>query len=553
MSNILIVEDSIVNRQILKKMLEQDYDLIEAVNGQEALDILKDNWINIDLILLDIVMPVMDGYAFLSALKNYPDYQTIPIIVTTSNDSDKDEVNALAKGATDFIRKPYHFQIVKHRITNIITLRHTAAMFNLIKYDQLTGLFSKEYFYKMAAEEMGRNSDNNYDIICCDIENFSLVNDIYGYDVGNQILKSTAMTLKKSLVGNIICTRLNSDIFVALMPYRNDYTEDYFNNLTSEINNNLILGEIVLDYGIYHCTDNDTTIHTACNRALSVIDKVKGNFTKNFVMYDEAFRQEQLLALRLTANIEKALKNREFKVYLQPKFDLQTEKMIGAEALVRWISPEDGFMPPGKFIPLFERNGFISELDKFVWEESCAFLRKSIDNNWPRLPISVNVSRIDLYNLDVVKVVTDLINKYKLETKDLHLEITETAYNDHPEIVLEATNRLHETGYVLELDDFGTGYSSLNLLSEMALDILKLDMRFAQSHVSNQKQNDIMSFILDLAKRMKLTVISEGVETLEQTENLKKMGCNSAQGYYFAKPMPINEYEVLLAKQAEEQ
>lgn len=548
MSKILIVEDSAINRQILKKMLDQEYDIIEAVNGQEALDILKDEWFNLDLILLDIMMPVMDGYTFLSVIKDYPDYMTVPIIVTTSNDSEKDEIQALARGATDYIRKPYHWQIVKHRINNIISLRQTAAMFNLIKYDQLTGLYSKEYFYKMAAEEMETHPENTYDIICCDIENFSLVNDAYGYDTGNEILKCTASAVNSFLKDNILCTRLNSDIFVALLPHQELYDELFFTDLTNHINSCLTHCNIVLDYGIYQNSSSETSIYTACNRAMSVIEKVKGNFTKNYAFYDESFRKDKLFAQNITANMERALKDKEFKVYYQPKVDLKTGQMIGAEALVRWVSPIDGFMPPGQFIPLFEKNGFISELDCFVWEETCRFMRECHDQGLPKLPISVNVSRTDLYNLDVPKIVCHLTNKYQLDKKYLHLEITESAYNEHPEIILKVTSVLHDLGFILELDDFGTGYSSLNLLSEMSIDILKLDMRFAQNHTTNKRQNDILSFILDLAKRMGLVVISEGVETKEQADTLRDMGCGLAQGYYYSKPITQDEYKEMLMK-----
>lgn len=551
MSKLLIVEDSLVNQQILKKMLENDYEIITASNGQEALNILKDTWHSIDLILLDIVMPIMDGYAFLDAIKAYPDYLSIPIIVTTSNDSDKDEVKALADGATDFIRKPYHWQIVKHRINNIITLRQTAAMFNLIKFDQLTGLFSKEFFYKQASEKIEKITNGQFDIIACDIENFSLVNDTFGYDAGNEVLKTVAWTLKENIPDNYLCTRLNSDIFVALVPHRDDYSDSFFSEITTTINEALYKLEIVLDYGVYHIEDNSMSIYSACNNALSVIEKVKDNFSRCYAEYDEEFKKDRQFAQRITATMENALRDKEFVVYLQPKYDLISERMIGAEALVRWISPTEGFMPPGKFIPLFEKNGFICELDKFVWEEACKFIRYSIDNSLPRLPISVNVSRLDLINLDVPAVIKELIDKYNLEPSDLHLEITETAYNEHPEIILGVTDILHDKGHILELDDFGTGYSSLNLLSEMSLDILKLDMRFAQNHTTNHKQNEILSFILDLARRMNLVVISEGVETEEQANNLRDMGCDQAQGYFFARPVTMDEYEKMLRRQGE--
>lgn len=550
---ILIVEDNPINRQILTRILEDDYIVLEAENGQQALDILEESWDEISLILLDLIMPVMDGYTFLSIVKDHRDFSTIPIIVTTSNDSEKDEVNALASGATDFVRKPYHWQIVKHRVKSIITLRETAAMFNFIKFDQLTGLYSKEYFYKVASQEIEHNPDKFYDVIACDVENFSLVNDSYGYDTGNEILRIIGDVLSTHVPNVIYCTRMDSDIFMLLLPSRNDYSAEFFDSITSEINQRVNRNKIELDFGIYHISkDENVSIYTASNRALSVIEKIKGKFTSNFAFYDDEFQQEKFFAQKITANMEGALKNREFSVYYQPKFDLNTERMIGAEALIRWISPTEGFMSPGMFIPLFEKNGFISELDKFVWEEACIFLRKSIDAGLPLLPISVNVSRTDLYSLDVLDVVTKLVEKYDLEPENLHLEITESAYTDDPELILGLTKRLHDKGFIIEMDDFGTGYSSLNILSEMTLDTLKLDMSFVQNHMENKKQSDIVYFIIDLAKRMKLAVISEGVESAEQAENLRLMGCNQAQGFYFAKPVKSEEYWKLLEDFGEE-
>ena len=549
---ILIVEDNPINRQILNKILSGDFTIIEAENGQIALNLLKESWEDISLILLDLIMPVMDGHTFLSIVKNDPYYSSIPIIVTTSNDSEHDEIQALSSGATDFIRKPYHWQIVKHRVMSIISLRETAAMFNLIKYDQLTGLYSKEYFYKIASEEVSMNPDKQYDIICCDIENFSLVNDTLGYETGNEVLKTAAEVLLETLPGIIMSSRLNGDIFAFLVPHRDSYHPDSFDKATENFNTRAKFGNLILDFGIYHITDSALSVYTACNRALSVIDKIKNQFTVNFAFYDNEFHSDKLFTQRITANMESALKNREFVVYYQPKYSLTTNEMIGAEALVRWISPSEGFMPPGKFIPVFETNGFITELDKYVWEEVCRFLRRSIDNGIPFLPISVNVSRSDLYSTDVADIFVKLIQKYNLKPEYLHLEITESAYNENPEIILEITNKLHDLGFVLEMDDFGNGYSSLNMLSEMTLDILKLDMMFVRKLALDRKHQAVLSSIVNLAKQIDLIVIAEGVETKEQGDYLRDLGCDQAQGYYYSKPITEADYKKLLENMSKE-
>lgn len=546
LKKILIVEDNPINQQILNKILSGDFTIIKAENGQIALNFLKQSWEDISLIILDLIMPVMDGHTFLSIVKNDPYYSSIPIIVTTSNDSEHDEIKALSRGATDFIRKPYHWPIVKHRVMSIISLRETAAMFNLIKYDQLTNLYSKEYFYKIASEKITMNPDKYYDIICCDIENFSLVNDTLGYERGNEVLKTAAGVLLETIPDIIVSSRLNSDIFAFLVPHHDIYDPEYFNKATEAFNTKVKFGNLILDFGIYHITDPGLSVYKACNRALSVIDKIKNQFTVNFAFYDNEFHKDKLFTQRIAANMESSLKNHEFIVYYQPKYSLITNEMIGAEALVRWISPSEGFMSPGKFIPLFESNGFITELDKYVWEEVCKFLRQSIDNGTPFLPISVNVSRTDLYSIDVADIFVKLIRKYDLKPEYLHLEITESAYNEHPEIILEITNKLHDLGFILEMDDFGNGYSSLNMLSEMTLDILKLDMRFVRKLALDLKHQAVLSAIVNLAKQIDLVIIAEGIETEEQSTYLRDLGCDQAQGYYYSKPIPQEDYKKLL-------
>ena len=222
--------------------------------------------------------------------------------------------------------------------------------------------------------------------------------------------------------------------------------------------------------------------------------------------------------------------------------------MAGAEALVRWIHPEWGFMSPGEFIPLFEKNGFIPWLDQYVWENVCILLKAWREKGYQLLPVSVNVSRADVYQVDLKDTIWDLTQKYEVDPRHLHLEITESAYAENPTQIISTVEELHKLGFIIEMDDFGSGYSSLSMLSQMTLDYLKLDMKFIQNELAKNVEQSVLIDIISMAHRMRLGVVAEGVETEEQVKRLQNYGCDYAQGYYFAKPMPITEFEALLKR-----
>ncbi len=543
---ILVVEDNALNRSLLCQILSADYDVEEAENGQEALGVLRQFGEGISLILLDIIMPVMDGYTFLSIMKADPSYSSIPVIVTTQNDAESDEVAALSHGATDFVAKPYKPQIILHRVAGIIRLRETAAMINMIQYDRLTGLYSKQYFYQQAGEVLLRNPDQQYDIICSDIENFKLINDVFGVKAGDRLLRGIGNTYAERLKGIGICGRLNSDQFACLLKHRDDYTDDMFIEASILTNGLLDIHNIVMKWGIYNVEDRSVSIEQICDRALLAARSIKGQYGKYFAIYDDTLRNQLLREQAITDSMESALSQNQFLVYLQPKYRIKDEVLVGAEALVRWNHPVWGFLSPAEFIPLFEKNGFITRLDRFVWEKACAVLHDWDERGYYPMSVSVNVSRADIYNEDLADTLVKIIEKYDLDPSRLHLEITESAYTENPKQIIDTVTTLRELGFVIEMDDFGSGYSSLNMLNDMPIDILKLDMKFIRSEMAKPKSQGILQFIINLASWMNLSVVAEGVETKAQLLRLTEIGCDYVQGYYFAKPMPCQEFEGLL-------
>ena len=282
------------------------------------------------------------------------------------------------------------------------------------------------------------------------------------------------------------------------------------------------------------------------------MDRVKGMYNQSIAVYDDSFREKLLREKAITDAMVTALEEGEFIVYLQPKYSLNNNRIVGAEALVRWIHPEWGFMFPGEFIPLFEKNGFISSLDQFVWENVCAKLQEWKEKGYLLLPMSVNVSRNDIFQGSLVDIFSGLIKKYDIDPQYLHLEITESAYAECGNRIVNTIEELRKLGFTIEMDDFGSGYSSLNLLSQMSLDILKLDMKLVKNEMTKSMEKSILNDIISMAHRMNLTIVAEGIETREQMERLQSLGCDYAQGYFFAKPMPITEFEELLKGQRKE-
>ena len=547
---ILIVEDNEINRMMLSELLSSEYMVLEAENGQQALDVLERKKDEISVILLEITMPVMDGYTFLSIAKEDPSLASIPVIVTTQSDSEADEVAALSHGATDYVAKPYKPQIILHRVASIIHLRETAAMINQFQYDRLTGLYSKEFFYQRVRETLRQNSGQNYYLICSDIVNFKLINDVFGVAAGDRLLCGIADMYRRYVGEGGICGHLDADRFACLLEFDDVFTEQMFISANEEINRLQNAKNVAVKWGIYSVGNQNVTVEQMCDRALLAARSIKEQYGVYYAAYDDKLRDELLRQQAIIDSMETALKEGQFLVYLQPKYRIWDETLAGAEALVRWKHPEWGFQSPAEFIPLFEKNGFITKLDQFVWDKTCFYLRKWDEEGYPPIPVSVNVSRADIYHADIADIMMRTVTKYGLTPSRLHLEITESAYTEDPGQIIETVRHLRELGFVIEMDDFGSGYSSLNMLNQMPIDILKLDMQFVQSETAKPMDQGILQLIMELARRMHLSVVAEGVETKTQLDRLSETGCEYVQGYYFARPMPEGEFETLMRDQA---
>lgn len=540
---VLVVDDQEINRKILIKILESDYDVITAENGEEALSILHSVGEGISAILLDIMMPILDGYGVLEVLAKDAFLSRIPVLVTSQKDGEDSELKALNFGASDFVSKPYNADILKKRLNNLIVMHEATITVNILKRDVLTGLYSKEAFMHMVDLRLKREMNKKYDIVALDIVNFKLVNDTYGVEEGNKLLgyladKLEIITKKK----HNLCARVYADQFLLFM----ERTESYLECMVDDIESSMIAYPVDMKlhvkFGIYNVDDINVNVNAMCDRAVMAVKSIKSDFNKQYAYYDDSFREKMLVEQEITNDIDLALKDNQFKVYLQPKYNILEGKLAGAEALVRWIHPEKGFMNPGQFISILEKNGFITDLDIYVWNKTCEYIARWIKTGKKYVPVSVNVSRKDVYKQNLPEILMDIVTAHGLLPKHLHLEITESAYTENQEQLLSVVEKLKEQGFIIEMDDFGSGYSSLNMLSEFPIDILKLDMKFIQNSGSNIKNRSIMSSVIDLAKKIDLSVVAEGVEEQSQVTMLKGMGCDMVQGYYFAKPLTEEEF-----------
>lgn len=542
---VLLVDDRAVNRKILGKLLQSDYDLLEAENGVEAFRVLKEYGDTVALILLDIRMPVMDGYAFLDKIQQDAQLSQIPIIVETSSGSPEEEVKALSAGASDFVTKPYNLQIVRHRVASIIRLRESASMINLLERDRVTSLYSREFFYRYAEQILKDTPTQHYDILCTNIENFKLVNERYGTSVGDTILRTLGVAWSSTCQKNELCGRISADKFVRLREHRENESEEAFKAELNRWMPSLPIPNIVVKFGIYRKVDPTLSISTMCNRAALAVEEIKGKYGRVLSEYSDTIHRRLLAEQKILDEMETALQQKQFVVYYQPKHNLQTGALSGAEALVRWEHPANGIISPGMFIPLFERNGFIQQLDAYVWERTCADLENWRTLGLPLVPVSVNISRINFALPDLAEQVKDKTSRHGIPPELLHLEVTESAYTENPREIIEKVQILRRMGFKIEMDDFGSGYSSLNTLNELPVDILKFDMQFVQQKDTLQKKS-ILPFIISLAQWLQLDTIAEGVETEEQMMQLRGMGCQYVQGYYYAKPMPERDFQLYL-------
>lgn len=409
------------------------------------------------------------------------------------------------------------------------------------EYDTLTNIPNVNRFYADAGQKI-MEKEANYAIISFDIDKFKLINDLFGMVTGDDVLQHVADVLKKILPADALYCRVHSDMFFICISYgRRGEIIKLIEKLRKAIYRNEFAFDINTTYGIYLVTDTSIPINLMCDRATLAERTVKGSAMNFCAFYDEQYREEILKTTEIEQDMNLAISDKQFVMYLQPKYNLVTGKICGAEVLARWKHPVKGLIQPNDFIPLFERNGFILRLDEYMWEEACKTLANWRAEGKEPVPLSVNISRYHIKYNDLVSVWKRLIKKYDIPTSYLTLEITETFFYDSEDLYKVLEN-LQNMGFRLEVDDFGAGYSSLNMIRQIPVDTIKIDKDFLDKKMTTEKGKIVISHTIAMAKDLKLGVVAEGVETKEHVDFLKSSSCDVAQGFFFAKPMPLEEF-----------
>lgn len=549
-SRVLIVDDEMINREILGNILQDTYEITFAENGRQALDILSDEDIRYSLILLDLLMPEMDGFEMLEALKEDERLRSIPVIVMTSEK--EAEVRSIKLGAIDFITKPYHMpEVILARCERIIEMSENEDLIRSAGIDELTGLYSRVFFFEYIRQFKAYKLGLPMDAIVININHFHLINEIHGRKKGNDVLRMVAGYITGYLdrISGIAC-RAEADTFYIYCKHRDDY-KDIMDEISAKMQADTGYPKIRIRVGIYPNIDNRTPVETIYDRARLACDRLRGDFTRSVEYYSDELHQKTIYNENLINDIDRAIEDEDFIVYYQPKYAVQGDRprLSSAEALIRWKHPSLGMISPGDFIPLFEENGLIQRLDHYVWSHAGAQIKEWKDKYGITIPVSVNVSRIDIYDPELEKRLTDILKSNGISEKDLLLEITESAYSNDSKRLIEVVESLRRAGFRIEMDDFGSGYSSLNMLTSLPIDVLKIDMKFIRGIEKDEKERRLVTIIMDIARFLKVPVVAEGVENKEQLEIMKDMGCDLIQGFYFSRPVPPEEFEALIEKE----
>lgn len=408
--------------------------------------------------------------------------------------------------------------------------------------DSLTNVYNHDFFI----EEVGRvlrRSGKQYYLLCTNISGFKFYNELFGVEQGDKVLVEQANMLKAAAGQFCVYGRLAGDEFGILIE-KDNYSEEqmtaYLNELQKKFST--FLYHMHICAGVYEIRDNTEPVNTMCEKARIAVDEIKDDYDCCITYFDDKLLQESLIKRRILGEFQYALEESQFCIYLQPQMTGEG-RMLGAEALVRWIHPKEGMISPADFIPVLEESGLISRLDLFVWDQAAQVLRKWKEQGREDLYISVNVSGKDFYYTDLYEAFTGLVKKYEIKPENLKIEITETVLMKEAEKQMGLLQKLRDFGFEIEIDDFGSGYSSLSMLKDIIVDVMKIDMGFLRKTDHGERSWSIIRSVANLARTLEMNTVTEGVETKDQVTRLLDIGCDVFQGYYFARPMPVIELE----------
>lgn len=415
--------------------------------------------------------------------------------------------------------------------------RHAAT------HDDLTGLYNKSHFMELVRERLDEDTHHDYVIVSSNINDFKIVNDVFGDDAGDRVLIAIARAMREHATETTIYCRLEADRF-AMFLRKSNFNPDEFIEIPREVVHlrDDVLYPAIVHVGIYEIIDKNMPVAMMLDRTIMAINSIKNDYNTRVSFYDDSMRKRLVWEHYIIGSFDEGMRQGQILPYLQPQVNANG-KVQGAEALARWNHPAEGFMSPDKFLPLFERNGMIAQLDEFLWDSACKILREWKDAGHDTYYLSVNISPKDFYFIDVFETLTRLVASHGIDPRNLRLEITEASMMSEMKHRLDIIDHLREFGFIVEMDDFGSGYSSLNMLKEIPFDVLKIDMAFLRDSKEKLRAEKILKSVIDLSKRLEIPAVTEGVETKEQVRMLVEMGCEYFQGYYFSRPLSQRAFE----------
>jgi len=421
------------------------------------------------------------------------------------------------------------------KVRPVLTMRKS-------KFDLLTGLYTYKNFIYYSHKMLINNCDTSFVMVALNVSSFSVINEIFGHSSGNLLLQSIAKVLV-DIYGPVgIYGRGEFDSFLLCVPQEKFFPEILAKHLKIDLSEHGIMMKPLINFGIYQIVDNTQEVENMISNPHFALRRVKGNSEQTYAYFDKEMSNKIAEELIINSEKEIALSSGQFIPYFQPVLDLKTNSIAAAEVLIRWQHPKKGLLSPFKFIPLFEENGFISKIDLYMLSMACKFLQEREAQGKSLIPLSINLSRKSINARTLAQEQEAIVRSMGIPTKYIRFEITETAYAGDTTIVAEMVNDLRKRGFEVLMDDFGSGYSSLNMLNDIKVDYLKMDMKFLGNFDRSERSRSIVSFVINMAKYLDLEVIAEGVETIDQFDYLKTACCDNIQGYYYAKPMPAEQF-----------
>ena len=540
---ILIVDDEQVNRELLGYIAASHFDVLYASDGVSALKLMEENAHTLSLVLLDLNMPEMDGFQVMSKMMENEALKNLPVLVMTSEEDA--EIDCLKLGAADFIAKPFRApEVVIARMQRTIELYEDRTTIEATERDDLTGLFTRDYFFNYTAQYDMYHPDAKMDAISVNINNFHLINELYGREAGDNVLHHMGMYLLdlRDKTGATIA-RIEADQFLIYISSGVVNYEEISEDIDKHFDTFPDI-HVRVRSGIYRDVDKSIEMERRFDRAMQAANTIKDDYKVNIAYYDESIHQKRLFDMQLIDEFDEALEQGQFQLYFQPKYNIEGETpfLTSAETLIRWAHPVRGMISPGVFIPLFESNGLITKLDFWIWKKAIQCIADWKKKYNKDITLSINISRVDLYNHNLVSYLEDNLEEYGVSKDQVYLEITESAYSEETNQLVNVVDKLRGDGFKIEMDDFGTGYSSLAMLAKVPVDVIKMDMLFVSGMHSNEKRETMIQLVMDIAKYLKIRTIAEGVEDKETVDFLKSVGCSIIQGYYFSKPLPEEDF-----------